>query len=314
MVYTPSELTAEMARLGYPVTRRRLTDWVQKGLLPAPRPRGLGQGRGKVYRWVEPDILHRALDVAELIRWHRRTSDLFLPLWVLGYDVPLPEASAGLRRFVDGLSAGVDAAIPIGGNRSDLVNDLLEVAKAHLEKQPHGIPLPLAAPFLHAFIDSNTRDWSFLLEDLQAVLTSDQAERTAWPEVERAMNAVAFIQDQLSVPRLEAVVLASTEGDLALVHRDLQAVLQSTRAVAHLGMDIEPQVLIRILVFLGTWGAVVDLALRHGGLGAEVGRVVAQAVNGCQRMLTDPRLRAELVQLRAKTATRSATADESHGG
>ncbi len=313
-MYTPDELMVEMGRLGYRVTRRRLTDWVQKGLLPAPRPRGLGQGRGKVYRWVEPDVLHRALDVAELIRWHRRTSALFLPLWVLGYDVPLAEVQVGLRKVVDGLSAGVDAAIPIGGDRSDLVRDLLADAQAQLEMQPHRIPVPLAAPFLHAFLDSNPRDWSLLLEDLRAVLTSDQAEGPAWPEADRVTNAVAFIQDRLSVPRLETLVAASTEGDLAMVHRDLGAVMRSARAVAHLGMDIEPQLLIRILVFLGTRGAIVDLALRDGGLGSMVDQGVAQFVDGCHRMLTDPRLRTELQRLRAQSTADDASGEEYRSG
>lgn len=299
MRYTPEALTAEMQRLDYPVTKRRLTDWVHKGLLPSPRARGRGQGRGKEYRWVEPDILHRAVDVAELLEWHRRAVDLFLPLWVLGYDVPLTEVRAGLRRLVDGLDAGLDAAIPRFGDRSDLVSDLLVTADAQLANQPNSLPSELISAFVHAFIDPATRDWTLILEDLGNALTSAEREDAAWLETSNATGAATFIRDQVSVPRLQAAVGNATDGALTLVHRDLRTVTQSARAVASVGMEIEPGMLIRILVTIGCWGAVADLALRHGGHGEMVDRSVGGFTDACHRMFNDPILRAEMQRMRA---------------
>jgi hypothetical protein len=299
MTYTPEALTAEMQHLDYPVTKRRLIDWVQKGLLPHPTPRGRGRGPGKMYEWHEPDILHRAIDVFELLKWHRRAADLFLPLWILGYDVPLHEVRAGLQRLVDGLDTGIEAAVPRFGDRSDLVSDLLVTAEAQLQGQPDAPPLPLIAAFLHAFIDPATRDWSLLLEDLGNALTSAEREHAAWPELGGAMATAASIRDQLSVPHLRETVANAPEGNLALVHRDLRTVMQSARAVASVGMDIEPGMLIRILVTVGSWGAVVDLALRRGGHDEMVDRSVSGFTDACHRLLTDPWLRADMQRLRA---------------
>lgn len=305
MTYSPTELTMQLDVLGYPITKRRLTDWVHKGLLPSPRARGRGQGRGKVYRWVEPDILHRAIDVAELLQWHRRAVDLFLPLWVLGYDVPSPEARAGLRRLVDGLDDGLDAAIPRFGDRSDLVSDLLVTAEAQLANQPNPLPGKLISAFLHAFIDPATRDWALILEDLGNALTSAEREDAAWLETGNATGAAAFIRDQVSVPRLQAAIAKATDGDLALIHRDLRTVTQSARAVASVGMEIEPGMLIRILVTIGSWGAVVDLALRRGNQGEMVDRTINRFADACHRMLNDPILRAEMQRMRAYQGART---------
>lgn len=299
MTYTPTELTMQLNELGYPITKRRLTDWVHKGLLPSPRARGRGQARGKVYRWEEPDILHRAIDVAELLKWHRRAADLFLPLWVLGYDAPFPEVQAALRRLVDGLDSGLNAAIPFRGDRSDLVSDFLVNAEEQLQGQPDTLPLPLIAAFLHAFIDPATRDWGLLLEDVSNTLTSGEAEQGAWPEAGGVTAVAAFIRDQLSVLRLQKAVERATDTDLALVHRDLRTVMHSARAVASVGMDIEPGMLIRLLLAIGSWGAVMDLALRRGGHDEMVDRSVSRFLDACHRLLTDPRLRAEMQRLRA---------------
>lgn len=299
MAYTPDELVNELNDLGYPVTKRRLTDWTQKGLLPSPRPRGQGRGRGKVYRWQEPDILHRAIDVFELLEWHRRAQDLFLPLWVLGYDVPVTEVRAGLEKHIEGLVRGLDAAIPFRGDRTDLISDLLVTAETQITAQADDFPIPLAAAFLHAFVDPATKDWAILLDDLHDALPSRKDGLSAWPETGGAVNATAFVRDQLSVPRLREIVATATDADLTVVHRDLRTVMQWARAVASVGMDIEPWMLVRLLVFVGTWGAVLNLALRRGGHGAMVDRGVDAFVDGCHRMLTDPRLRAEMQRFRA---------------
>lgn len=299
MTYTPDELVSELNELGYPVTKRRLTDWGQKGLLPPPHPRGRGQGRGKVYRWIEPDILHRAIDVFELLEWHRRAPDLFLPLWVLGYDVQHSKVRAGLEKHVDGLARGLDAAIPFRGDRTDLISDLLVTAETQIAAQADDFPIPLADALLNAFIDPATKDWVILLDDLHNALTSREDGLSGWLDAVGAAGAATFVRDQLSLPRLREIVATPTDADLTVVHHDLRTVMQWARAVASVGMAIEPWMLVRLLVILGTWGAILDLALRRGGHGAMVDRSIGTFVDGCHRMLTDPRLRAEMQRFRA---------------
>jgi hypothetical protein len=299
MTYTPDTLSAAMDQLGCPVTKRRLIDWVQKGLLPHPRPRGRGQGRGKVYQWTEPDILHRAIDVYELLAWHRRAADLFLPLWVLGYDVPSVEVQAALRRFVDGLDAGLDAAVPRFGDRSDLVSDLLADAQEQLPQQAGALPLPVLEAFLQAVVAPDVKEWEWLLDELESALVAG-GEPVGWPDPQGAAALVSFVRAQLSVSRLREVVATASDAELVQIHYDLQRVVRVARAVADVGLAVDPWVVIRVLAHLGTWGAVVDLALRRAGHGPMVEHGVDQFGDACRRLLTDPRLRWELQQLRAQ--------------
>jgi hypothetical protein len=310
MTYTSAELATELSELDYPTTKRRLTDWVQKGLLPSPRARGRGQGRGKEYRWEEADILHRAIDVAELLDWHRRAADLFLPLWVLGYDVPLPKARSGLEGFVQRVEGAIEAAIPYRGERSDLVSDLLWNVEAQLEKQRNVIPLSLVTSFLHAFIDPGTRDWTLLLEDVQKELARRELDGTAWPNAAGATTATSFVRDQLSAARLRELVAHASDDDLARVQEDLRTVMHWARAVASVAMDIEDWVLLRILVSAGKWGALIDLALRQSGHGELVDRSIRQFTDTCHQLLTDPRLRVELHQIRTGHGAPAASAKE----
>lgn len=306
MAYTPDELIRELHDLGYPVTKRRLTDWSQKGLLPSPRPRGRGQGRGKEYRWEEPDMLHRAIDVFELLEWHRRAQDLFLPLWVLGYNVPVTEVRTGLEKHVNGLARGLDAAIPHRGDRSDLVSDLVSMAEEQQHEQPDVFPTSLLTAVLHGFIDPASKDWERILTDLRETFALSEAMAASWIGAAGAESVVALIRDLVSVPQLQAAVELATDDDLARVHRDLKGVAQAARVVANVGMDIESSMQIRILVGFGIRGAVVDLALRRGGYGAWVDQSIGAFVDGCHRLLTDPRLRAEMQRLRAEAAATTA--------
>lgn len=300
MTYTPDKLVTELNELGYPVTKRRLTDWSQKGLLPPTRSRGLGQRRGKVYYWEDPDILHRAIDVFDLLGWHRRAQDVLLPLWVLGYDVSPAAVLAGLQKHIDGWAAGLDAAIPFRGDRADLISDLIFAAETQMGGQNGEVPIPLAEAFLHAFVHPTTPDWGDLITDLRDALTPRENGPPVWPEAAGAARAATLVRDQLSVSRIQDLMAATTERDLTQVHRDLKSVMQCGRAVANVGLDSELWMFTRLFVTLGTWAAVADLAFRRAGHGATIDRWITDFVDGCHRLLTDPRLRAEMQRLRAE--------------
>jgi len=310
MSYTPDELVTELNELGYPVTKRRLTDWSQKGLLPSLRSRGRGQGKGKAYYWEESDILHRAIDVFDLLAWHRRAQDLQLPLWVLGYDVSPAAVLAGLQELVGGLARGLDTAIPFRGDRADLVSELIFAAEAQMGGQNGDVPLPLAEAFLHAFVHPTTPDWGELISDLRDALTPGENGPPVWPEATGAAEAATLVRDQLSVSQIQDILAATTKRDLALVHRDLKTVVQWGRAVANVGLDGEPWMFTRLFVVLGTWAAVADLALRRAGHGVTIDHSVSAFGAGCHRLLTDPRLRTEMQRLRAEPTAGMANARE----
>lgn len=303
MTYTPGELAVTMTQLDRPATKRRLIDWVQKGLLPPPRAHGRGRGRGKVYRWEERDILHRACDVFDLLAWKRRAADLLLPLWVLGYDVPVADVRRGLRDAVGRLDASLTAAIPFGGDHSDLISDLVVLAEAQGERQRQSdiLPPPLIEAVLQAVIDPATRDWGWLLDELHQALAPTNPAEPRWPEIKGTETFIAFARDHLSVAQLEAVVADATDAEFVVGHQDLRAVAQSIRAVAGIASDLEPWVVMEVLAALGPMVAVGDLALRQAGASPLIDRWVAAIVDGCRRVLSNPALQAELRQLRAES-------------
>lgn len=99
---TVQELVKRLSAKGYRLTRRRCLKWIEDGLLPHPTRRGRGRGRGVAFLWDDGDrVLRQAERVAQGLRWNRRVSNLFLPLWVMGYDVPLDRVKERLLRWYD---------------------------------------------------------------------------------------------------------------------------------------------------------------------------------------------------------------------
>lgn len=299
MTYTPEALTAEMQHLDYPVTKRRLIDWVQKGLLPHPTPHGRGRGPGKMYEWHEPDILHRAIDVFELLEWHRRAKDVILPLWALGYAMPVDRVRPELQRWADGLALMIDQAIPVGGDRADLVSDLVDGTEARFRDQPAGFLIPVVEALLHAIVNPTTAQWSWIVDDLRAAIMGNAQGLRDWPGEDRMVELVGVVREQFSADRLRTIIAEASDDELARVQDDLRQCVQSARAVASLHPDLDDLTLPHLIAALSVVVGIIDLAARHGGYRAAVDRIVENVVAGCRQVLTDPRLRAEVQRWRA---------------
>ncbi len=298
MTYTPEALTSEMQRLDYPVTKRRLIDWVQKGLLPHPQPRGRGRGPGKIYEWHEPDILHRAIDVFELLEWHRRANDVVLPLWGLGYDMPIDRVRPELQRRADAFASMIEQAIPVGGDRADLVSDLVYATEAWFQDNPNGIPVPIVEVFLHAVVNPSAAHWSWIVDDLRAAIVANERGLMDWPGENRVVELVAVVREQFSVDQLQSAVADAGDVALSRVQDDLRQCVQSARAVASLHPDLGQFTVPYLIASLSVTTGIIDLAARRAGYGAVIDRLVENVVAGCRQVLTDPRLRAEIQRLR----------------
>jgi len=303
MAYTPETLTSEMQRLDYPVTKRRLIDWVQKGLLPHPTPRGRGRGPGKIYEWHEPNILHRAIDVFELLEWHRRAKDVVLPLWALGYAVPLDWVRPELQRRADTFAFMIEQAVPIGGDRSDLVDDLVSETEARFQDNPNGVPIPIVEALLHAVVNPKAGQWSWIMDDLRAAVMADERGLMDWPGERRVVELVALVREHFSVDQLHSAVADASDAGLLRIQDDLRRCVQSARAVASLHPDLDQLAFPHLIAHLSVMAGIIDLAARHAGNGAMIDRLVENVVEGCRQVLTDPRLRAELQRLREQGGT-----------
>jgi hypothetical protein len=86
---TLDELCTEMAATGRHLTPRAARDWWTKGLLPRPRRRGFGRGRGTETFWIEPGVIQRARATYDLLAEHRGADTAILGLWLGGFPLDL---------------------------------------------------------------------------------------------------------------------------------------------------------------------------------------------------------------------------------
>nr|BAL53910.1 hypothetical protein HGMM_F11C09C18 [uncultured prokaryote] len=95
-------LIAELNAHGYHLNRWRVMDWIRKGLLPHPTRHGRGRGHGVVFVWEDGErTFKQALRVAQALAWNRRLSNAIVPLWVMGYDMPLDRVRKTLLEWYD---------------------------------------------------------------------------------------------------------------------------------------------------------------------------------------------------------------------
>jgi hypothetical protein len=97
---TLEELCAGMAASGRPLTERAARDWWNKGLLPQPRRRGLGQGRGTETYWLDRRVAAQAEAAHDFLAMHARTYSAAVHLWLVGFPVELPLVRGAYRRMI----------------------------------------------------------------------------------------------------------------------------------------------------------------------------------------------------------------------
>lgn len=94
MSYTPTELIAALDRHDVYVTKRKLTDWSKKGLLPPLKRIGLGQGKGTQWFWENDDVLQQAISAVHFLSLKYRADFARGRLWLAGFDVPTESGKA----------------------------------------------------------------------------------------------------------------------------------------------------------------------------------------------------------------------------
>lgn len=270
-------VTAELVsgildRSGRPVTERVLRDWAAKLLLPPRRRIGRGRGKGVGWVWDDPGVVRRATIVYDLLAWHGRTSSAWLPLWVLGYDIPAERARASLVRFLDGWYASVAGDATDEEEVRDRVYVLAErVARAPRATLPAGMTEGLIARFLDALLNPAFDAREEVVDDIAA------AWRLAFPRpgdvtplpvgaearaMAEAVTGLTWLQ-QVSVPQLRVAVAAATPQEirdagslmgraLAVFRRQMLASAER-RAALHF-LDVAP------------WGVLTGLGLLVGPL------------------------------------------------
>lgn len=89
-----------MAASGRPLSERAARDWWSKGLLPRPRRKGLGQGRGTETYWTDPRVPAQAEAVYDFLALHARTYSVAAHLWLSGFPIELALVRAAYHRML----------------------------------------------------------------------------------------------------------------------------------------------------------------------------------------------------------------------
>lgn len=125
---TQEELIVELHGRGYSdITARRVATWRGHDLLP-PFDRtgaGLGQSRGRQRSsWTDGDIIiNQALWICELSQSYESVDELILPLWMLGYHIPLDRVRQALSEPFQNMTEIIEAEAVSSGELYDLIGD-----------------------------------------------------------------------------------------------------------------------------------------------------------------------------------------------
>jgi hypothetical protein len=297
---TEQSLIEEFDRRDIPLSKRVLTDWRAKGYLPPLHVKGLGQGKGKTYFWSDPQVIERALLVDEALQSNYRGRKILFILWLFGYDIP----SAVIREHL--LNGIANFAKMARGERQergaieehidDLTTKYYVVASKYPELQlPRDTP-PAAMEMVLNIFANPTYDLSDApFEEGLAASLEGESKRMSSGESgssvssdERAMNTKAmwrFVHEHFSLNHMHAAVNDANEDQLRQAQIDITFLFDFIGRVSTGKPEIERLKELRAFAAysLGNLLTVVDLTLRHQGLGHLIdqglSRLAAQNIN-----------------------------------
>lgn len=245
---TQEGLVAELHERGYhDVTVRRVADWRRKDLLPPFDARGGGRGqrRGReCSSWADGAlVIDQAQWICELLQLDRSFEGLYLPLWMLGYPVPLARVRRALSEPLDAVVGSMEAEAGSSGELEDIIGDAAyshakEFESARVEVLQ--IPQDSLEAFLNVLLNQgyNLSDaaFEFGVEALQeyenatrqrhaAALAADGADDAYLSRQDDGVMSffahAPFIKEYLSLHQLKRAINECTDDDLRAVERDL---------------------------------------------------------------------------------------------
>ncbi|HET6976667.1 MAG TPA: hypothetical protein VFI24_10120 [Pyrinomonadaceae bacterium] len=301
---TQEQLIEGLHLLGYgDASVTRIATWRKLGLLPpftrTGEGRGRGAGRQKGY-WSEPgQVLKQAEAIMGLLKSYKRLEELYLPLWQLGYPIPLALVRSALLRPL--LTATEDLAVPKGECKG--IEDVIDDAVWDISLIMHGkfpfldVPDDTMSAALNVvtnphcnFADleygvTRLKEWEHSFAERCEKILNDEVAIT--PDIVGANNNIfrnaPFINQYLSLPHLVTAVQSCADEDLMQVQQDLQVgreILQLLKQVHELlsfylpeSWRALPEELPLILNF-GTLAIWADLALRNQGFGPSLDQML----------------------------------------
>jgi hypothetical protein len=297
------------------VTVRRLAIWREHDVLPPFSMIGGGRGRGEGGRqpsgWTEGDaVLNQALWIYRLLKTHPGFVDLYLPLWLLGFRIPLSRIREGLAKPLETISD--DSAFEIEGRNAieDFIDDAAYefnegVKRANwnlLDMPPEAIAAVMNIllnntydledePFEHAMERVSEWERNFQQKCLEFLDDSKSVSRVEQlPSESGIFRHARFVNDFLSVPHLRQVVTECTDEDLMALGNDIAKAREIIGEIKRLlpvvlryvPPEIQPKEpeLIETIISVGKVSLWIDLSLRRSGHGNFIDHLLVLMLEG----------------------------------
>ena len=323
---TQDELVAKLQKRGYrDVTARRVADWRVNDLLPSFDL--IGGGRGKHRGWESSSwsngeaILNQAIWVCELLKLDRSFENLYLPLWILGYPVPLARIRAALSKPLNATARAIESEAGTSGEIEDIIGDaayeitqMMKRIKAEMLQLPQetleaGVNIFFNegydltdAPFQDAV--EELREWNQTIQQMRAAARGgegtgdDDAIPSQQPDsLETIFVHAPFFKEYLSLPRLKQAVDECTDDDLRMVERDLQIMrevaLLFRRMIVILMRDMPaefkapPAQILPSIFRAGKLLVWADLSLRRNGFAEVIDYCLSELLNKCREEINE---------------------------
>lgn len=316
--FTQKLLVAVLQARGYTeVSERQIATWRAKDILPPfdVIGHGLGKGQGKESStWSDGlKVLRQALEICELLKMYRSYDDLYMPLWMLGFEIPLWRIREIISRPLDIASREIEvemegrsATEDVLEDQAYMVTELFRRANLKLFEMPKEILEAMFNLFLNSAYtldDAPFEDGVKKLQNLDETTRQHCAEmfdeEIAGNVLSRKPNDLVhtifahapFINKHLSLRRIREAVDQCTDEDLRVVHRDMtlacQAAFQMMKLlkllVQYLPDGLKPIPLkdfIAPIFSAGIPGVWADLALRRSGYGPQIESYLSLAWRG----------------------------------
>jgi len=310
MERTKSDVIAALATQEITMTKRRLTDWIQKRWLPPLTEQRDGHGRFARYVWTQPRIAEQVATLEELLGLGCRAPAIYGFLWLLGHDVPTPAAINALRTPI----AQAWSLWGRGATSLEDVEDNISRYAVRLSRRRRGRPArypgfaEAAARYEAVFnLLANPR-FDATIAVLEQVLDMGPSRCNAGmtDESARAMRQwIQFAQRVLVVPRLYQAMETAPEHDFEQARADLLHIGQAVgylRNVLLSAADDDMRRLLesRLILFgflgaYGPWLIAADVALRRAGHGRVIERSLRWFSRKMWQLTQDPEAREQLI-------------------
>jgi hypothetical protein len=244
LMLTLNALCTDMEVSGRYLSQRTAREWWTKGLLPRPRRRGLGRGRGTETFWTDPRVSAQAQAAYDLLALSPRADIALVSLWLLGFPMSLRSIRANYWKLIKRDRRSVHERA--GKRPDDIIGKFAEEfarQQARESSAPVGVrqaPADLAVEFLGIFYGT---DSEFACEGLAelwekaAPYIGGGASRSGglaelYPRDELLATWARYFKEMASLTAQKDAVESASDYELIRARRVLLLVFGFLRGIA----------------------------------------------------------------------------------